>query len=174
MRQDSLPAVAGETKMPVQAFDQSGPQIPTGSKSHRMGLFNRIMGQNATAQKAPIGRTPWHNLDHRETLDQVIARSHELPVLLFKHSTRCSISSMALSRVEHAWSFEPDQIEPWFLDLISHRDISHAIAERLGVPHQSPQAIIVRNGEVIYNASHSGISVADMAAAISASAEGAA
>ena len=138
-----------------------------------MGLFNRIMGQKGTAQKAPNGRTPWRNLEQRESLDQLVARSHEVPVLLFKHSTRCSISTMALSRVENAWSFTPEQVEPWFLDLISHRDISHAIAERLGVPHQSPQAILLSQGQVVYTASHSGISVTDMASVLAASAEGA-
>lgn len=78
-------------------------------------------------------------------------------VLIFKHSTRCSISSMALSRLESKW--ENDQnIQTYFLDLLRFRDVSNEIANIFSVEHQSPQVLIIKNGKCIYHNSHNGIS----------------
>ena len=54
-------------------------------------------------------------------------------------------------------------LKPYYLDLLSHRDISRKIAELFDVEHQSPQAILVQNGEAIYDASHYDISFAEIA-----------
>jgi len=82
--------------------------------------------------------------------------------LVFKHSTRCSISSMALSRFEKEWP-ENTPCDLYFLDLIAHRNISDLIAQRSGVTHQSPQVILFLDGDLIYNNSHNGISAAEIA-----------
>jgi bacillithiol system protein YtxJ len=63
-------------------------------------------------------------------------------VLLLKHSTRCSISAQALEEVQ---AFTSDFV---LLDLLAHRDLSKAIADRLSVPHESPQAILLKGGRV--------------------------
>lgn len=82
--------------------------------------------------------------------------------LVFKHSTRCSISSMALSRFEKEWP-ENTPCDLYFLDLIAHRNVSDLIAQRSGVTHQSPQVILFVDCDLIYTNSHNGISAADIA-----------
>ncbi|RZJ30432.1 MAG: bacillithiol system redox-active protein YtxJ, partial [Flavobacterium sp.] len=88
--------------------------------------------------------------------------SFEKPVFIFKHSTRCGISRMVLKNFESNYSLSDDEIEPYFLDLLSHRGVSNEIAGRFNVVHQSPQLILLRNGECHYTASHSDIDAAEL------------
>ena len=84
-------------------------------------------------------------------------RSIEIPQVIFKHSTRCSISSMAKNRLERA---APAQnVEFNLLDLIKHRELSQKIADDFSVEHESPQILFIKNGECVYDESHSGISM---------------
>jgi len=100
----------------------------------------------------------WNKLESKDTLVKVIEESKERPILIFKHSTRCSISSMALNRLERSWNQdEVGELKPYYLDLIAHRDVSNAIAEKLGIFHQSPQVIILKDGSPVYDNSHMGI-----------------
>jgi bacillithiol system protein YtxJ len=99
----------------------------------------------------------WNELTSMEQLDTVVNESMQQPVVIFKHSTRCSISSMAFDRLQRSWD-NGDDIKPYYLDLIEHRDISNQIVEKFGVRHQSPQVIILKGGQVIYDNSHMGIS----------------
>jgi bacillithiol system protein YtxJ len=73
--------------------------------------------------------------------------------IVFKHSTRCSISRTALSRFERDWD-SLSAVKPYYLDLLEHRNISNAIAQDTGVEHESPQAILIENGKVLKHASH--------------------
>ena len=101
----------------------------------------------------------WKTLDSIATLDQLQQSSHQRPAVIFKHSTRCSISSMVLSRLESAWSEEEMQdVDLFFLDLIRHRDVSQEIARRFKVTHQSPQMLIIQQGESVFDASHMSVS----------------
>ena len=87
---------------------------------------------------------------------------HNKGALLFKHSTRCSLSDVALNRLERAWNI-PDKILPvYYLDLLAHRHLSSEIAIKYGIPHESPQILIIKNGKCIYTASHSGIIFKDI------------
>jgi bacillithiol system protein YtxJ len=105
----------------------------------------------------------WNALDNIAELDAINEESKSTPVLLFKHSTRCSISSMALNRIESNWKDADNQlIKPYYLDLIAHRDISNQIAEQYGIEHQSPQALVISKGECIYHESHTNIRYADI------------
>lgn len=99
---------------------------------------------------------PWIQLSSVEQLSDVLHNVKDKPVLLFKHSTRCSISSMALNGFERNWSGDVE-CELYYLDLLKHRDISQKIAELTGVVHQSPQAIVIKGKEIVYEATHSGI-----------------
>ncbi|MEM7550390.1 MAG: bacillithiol system redox-active protein YtxJ [Bacteroidota bacterium] len=102
----------------------------------------------------------WNKLESIDQLSSVIKESHENPVTIFKHSVRCSISSMVLGRFERSHeSNSSDDINQtfYFLDLIRNRDVSNAIESELGVTHQSPQVVIVHKGEAIFDASHIGI-----------------
>ncbi|OHX67093.1 bacillithiol system redox-active protein YtxJ [Flammeovirga pacifica] len=105
----------------------------------------------------------WKTLNELDQLDQIIEESHNQRVMILKHSTRCSISSMALNRLERSWE-EGNNVTPYYLDLIQYRPISNAIAEKFGVEHQSPQVIVFENGKVVYSASHMGISYKEVVA----------
>ena len=101
----------------------------------------------------------WNQLQDKELLDKIIEESQENPVVIFKHSTSCSISAMALNRLERSWEdSEMSNVKAYFLDLIAYRDISNATAEKFGVMHQSPQILLIKNGECVYDDSHMGIS----------------
>ncbi|MFT6815843.1 MAG: bacillithiol system protein YtxJ [Sphingobacteriales bacterium] len=100
----------------------------------------------------------WKILNNISQLQEIVEESNKKPVLIFKHSTRCSVSMMAKR------SFQSDYTEslnftPYYLDLISFRDISNKIADDFGVFHQSPQVLLIENGKCIYNASHGEISI---------------
>ncbi len=100
----------------------------------------------------------WNRLEKIEDLDQLNSLSQEKPVILFKHSTRCSISAASLNRLERNWNeAEMENAEIFYLDLIRHRDVSNEIAQKFGVPHQSPQVIVIKEGKTIHEASHFGI-----------------
>lgn len=100
----------------------------------------------------------WIALTTVEQLDQLLQDASQQPLLIYKHSTTCAISHMAQSRLERQW--EPGQVpglKAYFVDLHKHRLVSNAVAERLGVRHQSPQVLLIKNGQCIYHESHSGI-----------------
>lgn len=88
--------------------------------------------------------------------------------LIFKHSTRCSVSLMAKRAFEADWEAIPANTSLYFLDLINHRDISAAIAEIFQVHHESPQTLLIKDGECILDSSHSDISAEEIAEAIEA------
>lgn len=104
----------------------------------------------------------WKNLTSIDQLDAIATESFNLPQVLFKHSTRCSISSMALNRLET--NTQPQGVDFYLLDLLQHRDISAAIAEKFKVHHESPQVLVIINGECTYDESHMGISMDEIAA----------
>ena len=99
-------------------------------------------------------------LEKLSQLDELIdiSSTSEYGVLIFKHSTRCAISKMALNRFSRGWDIETEKLPVYFLDLIRRRDISNAITERFGVQHESPQVLLIKNGECAYHASHNAIS----------------
>lgn len=104
----------------------------------------------------------WIPLDSESQLDEIVEQSNNTPCLIFKHSTRCNISSMAKTRLEKSWDFSTSEMKPYYLDLIAFRGISNAIAEKFGVYHESPQVLLIRNGECTYDASHLDISVEEL------------
>ncbi len=99
----------------------------------------------------------WIPLTSVSQLEDIRQKSHDKTQLIFKHSTRCVISSMSLNRLER--ETQPENADFYFLDLIANRDISNAIAEKFNVHHESPQILVLRNGECIYDESHSGINM---------------
>ncbi|WMN12559.1 bacillithiol system redox-active protein YtxJ [Marivirga salinae] len=111
----------------------------------------------------------WNRLDSKETLDKIIEDSNENPIVIFKHSTSCSISAMALNRLERSWNeSEMAEVKAYYLDLISYRDISNTVAEIFGVMHQSPQVLLIKNGECVYDDSHMGISYQNLKSGVAA------
>ncbi len=111
----------------------------------------------------------WKILDSVEQLNQIIASSEQQPFAIFKHSTRCNISSMAKNRIERNWELLPDNIVMYYLDLLTYRPISNAIESVLGIEHQSPQLLLIENGKCTYHASHTEISIAELIPLLKAS-----
>ncbi|HBY67023.1 MAG TPA: bacillithiol system redox-active protein YtxJ [Flavobacteriaceae bacterium] len=92
-----------------------------------------------------------------EQLEEIIKESKNKPVAIFKHSTRCGISRMVLKQFEKNYDLDDNQLKLYFLDLLQNRDISNEIAARFKVHHESPQMIVLKDGEVIHHDSHQGI-----------------
>jgi bacillithiol system protein YtxJ len=103
----------------------------------------------------------WNKLITLEQLDTIDAESNSTLILLFKHSTSCSISSTALNRIERKWQNDI-AIKPYYLDLLAHRDVSNEIEKRYHIQHQSPQVLVINKGKCVYTSSHSGISYEEL------------
>jgi bacillithiol system protein YtxJ len=107
----------------------------------------------------------WIALTEEGQLEKIKEESRRESVVIFKHSTRCSISSMAKSRLER--ETPPENVPFYYLDLIKYRSVSNKIAEDFQVHHQSPQILIIKNGECTYEESHNGIDMQDIAGQVS-------
>ncbi len=99
----------------------------------------------------------WINITGKEQLTDIQRLSYERPQVIFKHSTRCSISGMVLRRLEREG--KPENMDFYYLDLIKYRDISNTISQLFNVFHESPQVLLIKNGECIYDESHYAISM---------------
>ncbi len=102
----------------------------------------------------------WIMLTEESQLDQIKEQSTQQPVVIFKHSTRCSISAMAKNRLERETPAANTLF--YYLDLIRYRSVSNKIAENFHVHHESPQILLIKNGECTYEESHNGINMADI------------
>lgn len=124
-----------------------------------MSLFNSLFGNSNESDNKDTNQNGlnWNALTELKQLDSIVEESAEKPVLIFKHSTRCSISRMALKNFEREYNLEESEATPYFLDLLQHRDISNEIAQKFQVIHQSPQLLLIKNGKSVYNVSHSEI-----------------
>lgn len=99
----------------------------------------------------------WTQLQSTDQLNEI----KNLPgySIIFKHSTRCSISMMAKRRFELDWDSLPEELPLYFLDLIQYREISNQIVQLFNVYHESPQLLLIKDGECILDQSHGGISI---------------
>ncbi|MAO09915.1 MAG: bacillithiol system redox-active protein YtxJ [Flavobacteriaceae bacterium] len=122
-----------------------------------MGFLDNFKKSERDIAKEEIVETPWHVLSKMEQLEEIIKESKNKPVAIFKHSTRCGISRMVLKQFEKNYDLDDNQLKLYFLDLLQNRDISNEIAARFKVHHESPQMIVLKDGEVIHHDSHQGI-----------------
>lgn len=106
----------------------------------------------------------WIALENEQQLAQITADSVQRPVVIFKHSTRCSISAMAKGRLDRAE--QPDSIDFYYLDLIKYRSLSNQIAEMFHVHHESPQMLLIKDGNCTYEESHNGIDMEELLAQV--------
>ncbi len=120
-----------------------------------MGLLDMFKGGNKSKSEKP--QFPWIPLTSIEELDEIKEKSKEKTQAIFKHSTRCGISSMVIRQFEAEYDLDTNA-DVYYLDLLNHRPISLAIAEKFQVQHQSPQLIVIKNGKVVYHDSHHSIS----------------
>lgn len=109
----------------------------------------------------------WIPLQNDEQLNEIITNSTDRPQVIFKHSTRCSVSSMAKNRLDKKDA--PEGMDFYYLDLLKYRSLSNKIAADFGVHHQSPQILVIKGGKSVYDESHSSIILEDIEAAAMAS-----
>ncbi|NNE29479.1 MAG: bacillithiol system redox-active protein YtxJ [Saprospiraceae bacterium] len=108
----------------------------------------------------------WRDLQREDQLSEIVEFSYQQTCLIFKHSTRCSLSSIAKMRLEDSWAFSEDNLRPYILDLIQYRAISDRIEQDFGVKHESPQILVIEKGEVTLDASHLDITVEEISSVL--------
>ena len=125
-----------------------------------MSIFNSLFGNSEETQKIESSIN-WIPLTNLGQLNEIMMLSEVNPVLIFKHSTRCSVSRMALKQFENEFDLA-EEVDTYFLDLLEYRDVSNEIASRFQVEHQSPQLILIKDGKAIYDVSHSAIDAVEL------------
>jgi bacillithiol system protein YtxJ len=125
-----------------------------------MGLFSNVFGSSENQNKSN-GTVNWIPLTDLSQLDEIVTISDNKPIVIFKHSTRCSVSRFALKQFESEYDLT-DRVDAYFLDLLEYRVISNEIASRFGVYHQSPQLLLIKEGKSVYDVSHSEINAREL------------
>ncbi len=122
-----------------------------------MSLFQKIFSKKTKEEKV----LPWVYLTSEMQLEEIDSQSFNKAQIIFKHSTRCSISSVAINRFTQSYNLEIDLADIYYLDLLNYRSVSNAVAQAFNVLHKSPQLIVIKNGAVIYHESHYGVEIED-------------
>ena len=117
-----------------------------------MSIFNNLFGNKENTDKSSY--INWIPLTSKEQLEEIKKESNAETILIFKHSTRCGISSMIKRQFEGLFAEEHQSLKVYYLDLLNYRAISNEIEEIFNVLHQSPQLIVIRNQTAVFNASH--------------------
>jgi len=125
-----------------------------------MSVFSNIFGRSE-GENESNSKVNWIPLTFLDQLDEMVALPNQKPVVIFKHSTRCSISRFALKQFENEFDLN-GKVDAYFLDLLEHREISNEIASRFGVYHQSPQLLLIKEGKSVYDVSHSDIDAGEL------------
>ena len=118
-----------------------------------MRILKKLFSPNNEPEKEDK-LIPWHRLTLLNQLDEIEKESLINPIAIFKHSTRCGTSRMTLRQFERQFSIEDEKVKLYFLDLIAFREVSNEVAIRFQVMHQSPQLLVIRNGNTIHYSSH--------------------
>ena len=106
-----------------------------------------------------MSKIDWKSIESVEDLDEMVDASKSRICLVFKYSTRCGSSAVALDRLERSWDLtEMTNVQPYFLDLIRYRDLSNQIVDRFNVMHESPQILLIENTKSHFDTSHFSIS----------------
>lgn len=96
----------------------------------------------------------WNLLTKENQISEILNLSNLAPIFIFKHSTTCGISAQAKENLEIGWKNLENSCHFYYLDLLKYRGISNDVAEKLGVHHQSPQLILIQEGNVVFTTSH--------------------
>ncbi|PQJ78371.1 bacillithiol system redox-active protein YtxJ [Polaribacter porphyrae] len=129
-----------------------------------MGIFNNLFGSNNGKENQPEKKSflNWIPLTSLEQLEEIKKQSKTESVLIFKHSTRCGISSLVIRQFEKLFQEQHQNLKVYYLDLLSYRSISDEVGYSFQIMHQSPQLVVVRNEVAVYNASHYDITQTDL------------
>ncbi len=123
-----------------------------------MGFFKNIFGSSEPKEEKAL---PWQSLSNIDQLNEIERRSMTKTQLIFKHSTRCGISRMVMNQFVEQFDLE-DQVDLYYLDLLSYRDVSNEAGYKFQVIHQSPQLLVIKNGVTVAHASHGSINDIDL------------
>jgi bacillithiol system protein YtxJ len=119
-----------------------------------MGFLESIFGSKKDNAKEEKKQVPWIALTSLGQLDDIERDSASRPQLIFKHSTTCGVSRMVLNMFEKNPLLREDSMDLYFLDLHRHRGVSNEIAQKFQVSHQSPQLLVIKNGQTVVHGSH--------------------
>ena len=125
-----------------------------------MGLFGNVFGKKEQKEKV-TSNIPWIPLESLEQLDVIANQSKTRTQLIFKHSTTCGISRMVLNMFTGSYALG-EGVDIYFLDLHAYRAVSNAVESKFRVRHQSPQLLVIKNGEVSFHTSHGAIADTDL------------
>ncbi|MFK7782748.1 bacillithiol system redox-active protein YtxJ [Psychroserpens sp.] len=123
-----------------------------------MGFLKSIFGSSEPKDEKVL---PWQALNSISQLEDISERSKTKTQVVFKHSTRCGISSMVMNQFVSMYDLDAN-IDLYYLDLLSHRDVSNEVGYKFQVMHQSPQLLIIKNGVTVAYASHGAINEVDL------------
>jgi bacillithiol system protein YtxJ len=123
-----------------------------------MGFLDGLFGKSDEVEKP---NSFWNYLEET-TLDEIIEISKLKPVIIFKHSTTCGISKFVWSKFQKEYKISNEDIDFYYLDLLSYRSISNEVAERFNIVHQSPQLLVIKDGVCVFNKSHESIDASDL------------
>ncbi|PQJ81685.1 bacillithiol system redox-active protein YtxJ [Polaribacter glomeratus] len=124
-----------------------------------MGIFNSMFGTKGEKDSKPEKKSylNWIPLTSLEQLSEIKEQSKTESICIFKHSTRCGISSMVIKRFENLFTEEHQHLKVYYLDLLNYRNISDEIGYTFQVMHQSPQLLVIKNEVSVFDASHNDI-----------------
>jgi len=122
-----------------------------------MGIFDSVFGKKEKKEKKAL---PWITLESVAQLEEIVKKSKNKSQVIYKHSSTCGISRMVLGMFTDSFDMETD-VDLYFLTIQNHRDVSNTIADKFEVRHESPQLLVIKNGEVVFHTSHGAISEMD-------------
>jgi len=125
-----------------------------------MGLINKLFGGSSEPREEKV--LPWITLSELEQLDTITEKSSTKTQVIFKHSTRCGISRMVMNQFVSAYNLTENDLDLYYLDLLSYRDVSNEVGYKFQVIHQSPQLLVIKNGVVVAHDSHGAINEIDL------------
>lgn len=124
-----------------------------------MGFIDKLFGVSSEPKEEKV--LPWIHLNSIDQLKEIEDKSKSKTQVIFKHSTRCGISRMVLNRFIEAYNVEYN-LDLYYLDLLSYRDVSDEVGYKFQVMHESPQLLILKNGVTVAHTSHVGINDLDL------------
>ncbi len=126
-----------------------------------MGLLKKIFGGSGEQKEEKA--LPWIALNNVSQLKKIEEASRNKTQIIFKHSTRCGISRMVMNQFIATYNFTEEDLDLYYLDLLSFRDVSNEVGYKFQVMHQSPQLLVIKNGVAVAHASHGQINAIDLA-----------
>lgn len=127
-----------------------------------MSILKNVFKSNSSDSPKKNNAVRWIHLEELAQLNEIKELSKLESVIIFKHSTRCGISTMVKKRFEKTFDESMSELKTYYLDLLSYRNISNEIEARFNVMHQSPQLLVVKDGVVVEHASHYDILAIDL------------